>query len=60
MAAWQFQIVLIPQEWAVEANFDSSSLYESDGYETTIAWKRHQPTSDFKDQLSKVLPESKS
>lgn len=60
MAAWQFIIVLVPRDWAEEANFDSSCLYESDGYETEITWKNRQPTTNFKDLLSKILPPSES
>lgn len=60
MAAWQFIIVLVPRDWAVEADFDSSCLYESDGYETEITWKNRQPTTNFKDLLSKILPPSES
>lgn len=60
MAAWQFIIILVPRDWAVEADFDPSSLYDSDGYETEITWKNRQPTTNFKDLLSRILPPSES
>jgi hypothetical protein len=60
MAIWQFVIVLIPREWAVEANFDSSYLYESDDYETEMTWINRQPTADFKNIFSNILPPSNS
>lgn len=60
MAAWQFIIVLVPRAWAEEADFDPSCLYESDGYDTEITWKNRQPTTNFKDLLSKILPPSES
>jgi len=40
MATWQFSIVLIPKSWAVENQYDSSLLYDEEGYDTEIAWKK--------------------
>ena len=44
----------------MEADFDPSCLYESDGYETEITWKNSQPTTNFKDLLSTILPPSET
>jgi hypothetical protein len=60
MAAWQFSIILIPQKWAIENKYDSSFLYEDGGYDTWVAWKENQPTKDFTDILSNMLPPAKS
>lgn len=60
MAIWQFVIILVPKDWAMEADFNPSSLYESDGYETKVAWKNRQPPTNFKNLMSKILPPAKS
>ncbi len=60
MATWQFVIVLIPREWAVNAKYDPSGLYRPDGYETEQTWKDSQPCHNFQECLSKILPASKS
>lgn len=60
MAVWQFNIQLIPAEWAEENNFDVANLYSTDSFDTEIAWSRKQPRYDFKEILSEVLPKSES
>ena len=60
MATWQFSIILIPKLWAEENKFDSSFLYSEEGYDTEIAWEKHQPAPIFKNILSNILPTSKS
>lgn len=60
MAIWQFSIILLPREWAVDVKYDSSSLYEPDGFETAFTWKDRQLAPNFREQFSKILPPSDS
>ena len=60
MATWQFSVVFIPASWAKENSYNSSLLYDEDGYDTTCAWKEKQPDSSFRDVLSQILPTSES
>lgn len=60
MAIWQFAVVFIPASWAEENGYNSSLLYGEEGYDTECAWKEKQPTLEFQDVLSKILPPSKS
>jgi len=60
MATWQFTISLIPKPWAIENQFNSSSLYDDEGYDTEIAWETNQPNPEFINLLSELLPPSKS
>jgi hypothetical protein len=60
MATWQFSAVLIPASWAEENSFNSSALYDEEGYDTESAWKDRQPDSQFKAVLGEILPPSKS
>jgi len=60
MATWQFSVVFIPSSWAEANSYNSSLLYDEDGYDTECAWKDKQPDSSFIKVLSEILPASKS
>jgi len=61
MATWQFSVVLIPDSWAKENCYNSSKLYDEDGYyDTEYAWKNKQLMSGFESVLSEILPPGKS
>ena len=60
MANWQFLVVFIPVSWAEENDFNSSELYDADGYNTESAWKDRQPDAGFKAVLDNILPQSYS
>ena len=60
MATWQFTINLIPNEWAIKHNNNFAPLYNEDGYDTDMTWINHQPTTNFKELFTAILPQSKS
>ena len=60
MAIYQFQVVLIPSQWASDAESSIDSLYDEEGYDVSEAWRRYQPTSVIAPLLKKVLPEGKA
>ena len=60
MATWQFTIEFIPRDWAEDNMSNVQELYDSDGYNTQVAWKKSQPVIDFIAILSEILPLSES
>jgi hypothetical protein len=60
MATWQFSVVLLPASWAEEHSFNSSLLYDDEGYDTECTWKDRQPATSFRTVLSEILPASAS
>jgi len=60
MAAWQIKIEFIPEEWADTNEYDVSKIQSSDGYSTDCAWLENQPSCNFKEILTGVMPNSKS
>ncbi|WP_028762910.1 hypothetical protein [Shewanella colwelliana] len=60
MATWQFSVVLIPTSWVKGNSYNSSLLYDEDGYDAEIAWKDRQPESGFKSFLDDILSPSES
>ncbi len=60
MAVWQIPIELIPLKWAEENNYNSNSLYDEEGFDTTSAWKSHQPEKDLDEIFTQILPKGES
>jgi len=60
MAVWQFGVVLVPDAWAQENNYRVEKLIAEDGYDTEHIWLDRQPSSNFIQILSSVLPITES
>ena len=60
MATWQFQIELIPRQWAEESNFDVEALYDSEGHDSSTAWENYSSPIDLEQLVSEILPKNES
>lgn len=60
MAIFQFTVVLIPSQWACNAENDVESLYCEEGYDVSDAWGQYPPTIEIEPLLSNVLPKGKA
>jgi hypothetical protein len=60
VAIWQVPIEFIPALWAKENDYKSDSLYDEEGFDTTCAWKEHQPKKDLEKIFGQILPKAKS
>jgi len=56
MAIWQFQLCLIPAEWALTSESDVESFFSEDGFDTSPAWKEHPLKLDIGPVAEKLLP----
>lgn len=60
MAAWQFEVCLIPKSWSDLSRKGVSSFYDTEGnYDVSFAWK-NIITNDVRGEIIKYYPLSKS
>ena len=60
MAAWQFKVSLVPKNWVVKTDYDTSLFIGEYGYDTSIAWVNNQPKNDIQEIIKKYLPKAES
>jgi hypothetical protein len=60
VAIWQVPIEFVPTLWAEENDFKVAQLYDEDGFDTSCAWEKHQPTKDLERLFGHILPAAKS
>jgi hypothetical protein len=56
MAIWQISVELLPLEWVESQNNPIEFLYNEDGYDTSPSWINNQPSIDYKELFSDILP----
>ena len=61
MAIWQFTVGLIPRAWAALEGSSPELLYDDEGYsDMSVAWSQNQPSENFIDFITQVLPPTES
>jgi hypothetical protein len=55
MALWQFNVELIPKAWFERSGNDLNDLILDDGYETSSAWRDHQPNVDIDTLMANIF-----
>lgn len=61
MAIWQFEVGLIPREWAAQGDNSPEMLCDGEGCnDMSTAWKSNQPVLNLPELISRVLPPTES
>lgn len=60
MAIWQVPIEFVPAQWVEENNYNIDLLYGEEGFDTSLAWLKFQPTEDYANLFSSILPKAES
>jgi len=60
MATWQFKIELVPRARVGAASNNVHTLYDSEGYDTSVAWEKYSPSIEVEPLMEAIFPKGES